>query len=294
MKSIWTSTFSLAAHSSVSVCVILLAPGTQWSQNPIEILPAALAVRTNGAAIMVADAAAVVAMKRLRVILFCVISVSSFSDPAARAGARLQRPAPWNLPGLFCLLEGRPTFRVSLPECLILSDRRASPSHHPPPWSERSVQGCWTQIFLCVPRIASLGGFAKIQGEALVRALQMLAHRRPCPLWIVRGNRITNNPVLRLCRVPGARGFEMPGEPFEVGIDALVEQLADAAHEHSIAQRCCDGNVELTIELNPRVPRWLRCCRLAEHGIQPRDIVSLGQPGSFLRHGTFDERAGVQ
>jgi hypothetical protein len=35
-----------------------LAPGTQWSQNMTESLPAACAVRTNGAAIMVADAAA--------------------------------------------------------------------------------------------------------------------------------------------------------------------------------------------------------------------------------------------
>ena len=47
----------------------LLAPGTQWSQKPIDSLPAACAVRTNGAAIMVADAAAVVATKRRRVML---------------------------------------------------------------------------------------------------------------------------------------------------------------------------------------------------------------------------------
>ena len=36
-----------------------LAPGTQWSQKPIDSLPAAWAPRTKGAAIMVAEAAAV-------------------------------------------------------------------------------------------------------------------------------------------------------------------------------------------------------------------------------------------
>ena len=41
MKSIWTSTFSLAAHSLTRALVALLAPGTQWSQKPIDSLPAA-------------------------------------------------------------------------------------------------------------------------------------------------------------------------------------------------------------------------------------------------------------
>jgi hypothetical protein len=53
----------------------LFPPGTQWSQKPIDNLPAALAVRTKGAAIIVADAAAVVATKRRRVILFFFMSL---------------------------------------------------------------------------------------------------------------------------------------------------------------------------------------------------------------------------
>ena len=65
----------LLAPLLVSALVTLLAPGTQWSQKPIEILPAALAVRTNGAAIIVADAAAVVATKRRRVIFAFVMSL---------------------------------------------------------------------------------------------------------------------------------------------------------------------------------------------------------------------------
>src|SRR5947207_11874706 len=71
-----TSTFSFAAHSLTSVSEALLAPGTQWSQKPIESLPAACAVRTNGAAIIVADAAADVATKRRRVILAFFMGLS--------------------------------------------------------------------------------------------------------------------------------------------------------------------------------------------------------------------------
>src|SRR5580698_1168645 len=50
MKSIWTSTFSLAPHSLISASVVSLALGTQWSQKPTDSLPAAYAPRTNGAA----------------------------------------------------------------------------------------------------------------------------------------------------------------------------------------------------------------------------------------------------
>ena len=38
MKSIWTSTFSLSAHSLISVSVASLALGTQWSQKPTRQL----------------------------------------------------------------------------------------------------------------------------------------------------------------------------------------------------------------------------------------------------------------
>src|SRR5262245_11065845 len=69
MKSICTSTFSLPAHSSTKACVVLLAPGTQWSQKATASLPAAPAVRTKGAATMLAAAAAVVAMNLRRDIL---------------------------------------------------------------------------------------------------------------------------------------------------------------------------------------------------------------------------------
>src|SRR6266567_4844807 len=68
MKSMLTSTFSLAAHSSIKALVALLALGTQWSHNASVSLPAAWAPRTNGAATKAADATAVPATNRRRAI----------------------------------------------------------------------------------------------------------------------------------------------------------------------------------------------------------------------------------
>jgi hypothetical protein len=61
------STFSLFAHSWQSAVSVLFAPGTQWSQNATDRLPAACEVRIYGKPIAAADAAAVLAMKRRRV-----------------------------------------------------------------------------------------------------------------------------------------------------------------------------------------------------------------------------------
>src|SRR5262249_1218389 len=77
-RSIWTSTFSFAAHSSINASQVLLAFGTKWSQKPTESLPAACAVLTNGAAIIVVDAATDVAMNRRRVKVFLFIVVAPF------------------------------------------------------------------------------------------------------------------------------------------------------------------------------------------------------------------------
>src|SRR4051812_45557768 len=64
MKSIWRSTFSFSAHALETASAALLAPGTQWSQKPIESLPAAYAPRTKGAESSAVDARAVRATVR--------------------------------------------------------------------------------------------------------------------------------------------------------------------------------------------------------------------------------------
>src|SRR5262249_60659977 len=86
-RSIWTSTFSFAAHSWINASEVLLASGTKWSQKPIESLPAACAVLTNGAATIVVDAAADAAMNRRRVNIFppwCLLP----SVPGQQAGKK--------------------------------------------------------------------------------------------------------------------------------------------------------------------------------------------------------------
>src|SRR5215831_14867339 len=88
-RSIWTSTFSFAAHSWINASEVLLAPGTKWSQKPIESLPAACVVLTNGAAI-IADAAADVAMNRRRVNMFLFIVFAPFHVPGQQ---RVRKPA---------------------------------------------------------------------------------------------------------------------------------------------------------------------------------------------------------
>src|SRR5262245_29299426 len=82
-RSIWTSTFSFAAHSWINASQVLLASGTKWSQKPTESLPAACAVLTNGATIIVVDAAADVAMNRRRVNILVFIVFASFRARAA-------------------------------------------------------------------------------------------------------------------------------------------------------------------------------------------------------------------
>src|SRR5262245_55217569 len=76
------ATFSLAAHSSHNVLDALLAPGTQWSQNPIESLPAACAPRTYGIARI---DAAVVARNRRRVNLLLRMMQSSLGSHSGAA-----------------------------------------------------------------------------------------------------------------------------------------------------------------------------------------------------------------
>src|SRR5215472_7333985 len=65
---IWTSTFSRAAHSSISALLVAFAPGTKWSQMASDSLPAAYEPRTYGIATRVVEAA-VVTRKRRRVSL---------------------------------------------------------------------------------------------------------------------------------------------------------------------------------------------------------------------------------
>src|SRR5258708_7045341 len=101
MKSIVMSTFSFSAHSLTAFSVALLALGTQWSQNPIESLPAAWAPRTKGAATMAPDRAAVLATKRRRLTLLEAMQFLLIAVP--RAGCWLIGSHPEALLRMLCI-----------------------------------------------------------------------------------------------------------------------------------------------------------------------------------------------
>src|SRR5260221_13816461 len=74
MKSICRSTFSFSAQTLAMASMPLLAPGTQWSQNPTDSLPAAYAPRTNGAATRADERAAFLETKqRLQIVHLLMI-----------------------------------------------------------------------------------------------------------------------------------------------------------------------------------------------------------------------------
>src|SRR5581483_228626 len=104
------STFSLSAQAWQISVIAVLAPGTQWSQSAMVRLPAAPAVCTNGAATVVAVAAAEVAMNWRRVndfFLEFAMGISSLCGIRVLAG-RPCRPLPDRAPGRAgCTVQGR-------------------------------------------------------------------------------------------------------------------------------------------------------------------------------------------
>src|SRR6478752_4300650 len=109
MKSIWTSTFSFSAHSLTAFSVAALAPGTQWSQKPIDNLPAAWAPRTNGAATIAVAMAEPAIRRRREILLDCMLNYSllqalkrSVVDKLGRANCTRNDISP--LPRLFRLI----------------------------------------------------------------------------------------------------------------------------------------------------------------------------------------------
>jgi hypothetical protein len=99
-----------------------LAPGTQWSQRPIDSLPAACAVRTNGVAIMLADAAVAMNRRRVSALLFLLIIAflpcflpgrgsTASGWPNCRAGSRAGKGRLRPLAGASKSLSGGPALR---------------------------------------------------------------------------------------------------------------------------------------------------------------------------------------
>jgi len=88
---------------------------------------------------------------------------------------------------------------------------------------------------------------------------------------------------------PGIGGLDMLCEPLEVGIDALVEELADEAQKHGITQRRSNRRVELPIERHPIGKAQVLPLGLLEHHVQSRHILAARSARGLLCHGTLDE-----
>ena len=82
---------------------------------------------------------------------------------------------------------------------------------------------------------------AEIARKALMLALEMLAHGVTRARRITRGDRIADGDMLLVRRAPGSRRQRVALEPLEIGIDAQIEQLADAAEKTSIAAAWMGG-----------------------------------------------------
>src|SRR5947208_16507451 len=75
---------------------------------------------------------------------------------------------------------------------------------------------------------------SEILRKARLRTREVLAHRHARRVRIMCGNGIADCPVLSQRRIPGFRILEIVRELGEVGIEPLVEQLADHANQHGI------------------------------------------------------------
>ena len=92
---------------------------------------------------------------------------------------------------------------------------------------------------------------------------------------------------------PGGLALDVPRQLREVRVDALIEQVADGAQQHDIAERRDDGAVEAAVHVHPMLERELGT-DLGEHRIQPGDVRWRGQARRLLRHRALHERAGAQ
>src|SRR6516165_3156930 len=216
-----TSTFSLAAHSLTSSVEAVFAPGTQWSHNMSDSLPAAWAVRTNGAASVAADAAAVLPTNCRRVSFVFRISIPLLSQNP-------RRDAPVGLAG-----GGGVRFFPRLARIACLASRKRRPAGRALP------------IGLGKRRLP------EIPSEALMREFQMLAHGRPRAFRLVRGDGIADGRVLLVRGAPRRVVLQVPCELREVRVDALVEEFPDRTQQDHIAEDLRHGPVEAAIECNP-------------------------------------------
>src|SRR3954447_6763825 len=113
---------------------------------------------------------------------------------------------------------------------------------------------------------------AKILRKALLRARQMIAHGSARSVWIVCRNGVAHGTMLAKRGPPRARVFEIVRKLREIGIETLVEQFADHAHQHGVAETSGDRDVEGAVVNHRGFAGMLDILHRDEGGIDARDV----------------------
>ncbi|MEY9451860.1 hypothetical protein ABIG07_000808 [Bradyrhizobium ottawaense] len=122
----------------------------------------------------------------------------------------------------------------------------------------------------------------------------MRAHRFARGLRIMRRDRLAHGAMLVERGAPGARALEIMRELREIGIEALVEQLADDAHQNGIAEAAGDRDVERAVMHHRGFAGMLDILHCEERGVDAGDVVFGRDARGLFGDGAFEEFAGAQ
>ena len=123
---------------------------------------------------------------------------------------------------------------------------------------------------------------------------EVVAHGVAGRLGQAGRNGIAHGPVLAQRRAPGAGVLEIMRKLREIGIEALVEQLADHTHQHGVAEASGDGDMEGAVMDHRGFARVLDISHRNQRGIDASNILPGRHARGLLGDGAFQEFAGAQ
>ncbi len=122
----------------------------------------------------------------------------------------------------------------------------------------------------------------------------MPLHRRLRAFRVARRDRVAHLDMLLQRGLPGLPVLEIAGEALKIRVHALVEHLADEAHENRVAQDAGDGGVEFPIEPDGLLGRMTARPHAAEHIVDRGDVLLLDHHRCFGCNGALDELARIE
>ena len=122
----------------------------------------------------------------------------------------------------------------------------------------------------------------------------MLAHGLARGVRIMRHNRVTHGAMLVKRGTPGSRALEVMRKLREIGIEALVEQLADHAHQHGIVETAGDRDMEGAVVHHRGLAGMLDILHGDKRRIDAGDVVVGRHARGLLGDRAFEEFARAQ